>query len=273
MIKTNLPACNTHRQARLKIRRKAMYKKMLLVVLVVLLALPVGAIASELRFGILPRLAEREMREGFTPLADYLSRELGVRVTLVIPKDFDTWRKEAEAGRFDIVYTNPYLYVLLKKAVPETEVIAIASEPGGVGDELKGTIIVRRDSPIRSIADLRGKTIAATDAGSAAAYLVQMKMLNRAGVRKGDVNIIFERRRDPVAQAILDGRAEAGFIRHDDFPRIAAGPEKFRQIAVSDPIPNWPIAISRKMDPVMAKELREAILRPVSYTHLRAHET
>jgi len=90
-----------------------MGKKILLFVLIVLLAIPFSAIATELKFGVLPRLTEKEMREGFTPLAEYLSKELGVKVTLVIPKDFDTWRKEAEARTYDFVYTNPYLYVLL----------------------------------------------------------------------------------------------------------------------------------------------------------------
>lgn len=237
-----------------------MGKKMLLTILVLLLALPFGAIASELKFGILPRLTEKEMREGFTPLAEHLSKELGVKVALVIPKDFDTWRKEAEAREYDFVYTNPYLYVLLKKAVPETEVLAISSEPE-IGDDIKGTIIVKKDSPIKSIADLKGKTIAATDPGSAGAYLVQMKMLSKAGLKKDDVKVIFEKKRDPVAEAILAGKAEAGFVRDDDVEKLKAGPEKFRKIAVSDPIPNWPIAISKKMDTAMAKKLKDAVLK------------
>lgn len=235
-------------------------KKVLLFLLVLLLALPFWAIASELKFGVLPRLTEKEMKEGFTPLAEYLSKELGVKVTLVIPKDFDTWRKEAEARQYDIVYTNPYLYVLLKKAVPETEVIAIASEPE-IGDDIKGTIIVKKDSPIKSITDLKGKTIAATDPGSAGAYLVQMMMLNKAGIKKEDVKVIFEKKRDPVAEAILAGKAEAGFVRDDDVEKLKAGPEKFRKIAVSGPIPNWPIAISKKIDPAMAKKIKDAILK------------
>lgn len=237
-----------------------MCKKLLLVVLIALLTLPLSAVAADLKFGILPRLAEKEMRDGFTPLAGYLSKELGMNVTLVIPKDFDTWRKEADARTYDFVYTNPYLYVLLKKAVPETEVLAISSEPE-VGDDIKGTIIVKKDSPIKSIAELKGKTVAATDPGSAGAYLVQMKMLSKAGLKKDDVKVIFEKKRDPVADAILAGKAEAGFVRDDDVEKLKAGGDKFRKIAVSDPIPNWPIAISKKMDPATAKKLKDAILK------------
>ncbi len=235
-------------------------KKMLLVVLIALLALPFGAIAAELKFGVLPRLSEKEMRDGFTPLAEHLSKELGVKVVLVIPKDFDTWRKEAEAKAYDFVYTNPYLYVLLKKAVPETEPLVIASEPE-IGDDIKGTIIVKKDSPIKSITELKGKTIAATDPGSAGAYLVQMKMLSKAGLKKGDVKVIFEKKRDPVADAMLAGKAEAGFVRDDDVEKLKAGGEKFRKVAVSDPIPNWPIAISKKMDPAIAKKLKDTLLK------------
>lgn len=237
-----------------------MRSRILFVLFALLFAMPLLAMAKELKFGVLPRLTEKEMREGFTPLADYLSKELGVKVTLVIPKDFDTWRKEAEARQYDIVYTNPYLYVLLKKAVPETEVIAIASEPE-IGDDIKGTIIVKKDSPIKSIADLKGKTIAATDPGSAGAYLVQMVMLKKAGLKKEDVKVIFEKKRDPVAEAVLSGKADAGFVRDDDVEKLKAGPEKFRKLAVSDPIPNWPIAIAKKMDSAMAKKIKDAILK------------
>ncbi len=237
-----------------------MSKKLLLIALVVLLVFPFNAIAKELKFGVLPRLTEKEMREGFTPLADYLSKELGVKVVLVIPKDFDTWRKEAEARQYDFVYTNPYLYVLLKKAVPETEPLVIASEPE-IGDDIKGTIIVKKESPIKTIADLKGKTIAATDPGSAGAYLVQMMMLAKAGIKKDDVKIIFEKKRDPVAEAVLTGKADAGFVRDDDVEKLKVGAGKFRKLAVSDPIPNWPIAISKKMDPELAKKLRDALIK------------
>jgi phosphonate transport system substrate-binding protein len=88
-----------------------------------------------------------------------------------------------------------------------------------------------------------------------------MKMLSKAGLKKDDVKVIFEKKRDPVADAILAGKAEAGFVRDDDVEKLKAGGDKFRKIAVSDPIPNWPIAISKKMDPATAKKLKDAILK------------
>ncbi len=237
-----------------------MKKKALVFLILVMALLPGMSLASEIKFGLLPRLAEKEMLEGFTPLANYLEKEAGVKVTLVIPKDFDTWTKDARAGAYDIAYTNPFLYVLVKKAVKDADPLIIASEPE-IGKELFGTIIVKKESPIKSITDLKGKTIAATDPGSAGAYLVQMLMLQKAGLKKEDVNLIFEKRRDPVAQAVLDGKAEAGFVRDDDVEKLKAGADKFRKLAVSDAIPNWPIFIAKQMDPALASKIKSALLK------------
>ncbi len=234
--------------------------KFLLVVLAVLLVLPYSAFAAELKFGLLPRLTEKEMVEGFTPLAKYLEKELGVKVTLIIPKDFDTWKKEAKEGKYDIAYTNPYLYVVIKKDVKDAMPLAIASEPES-GRKFEGTIIVKKESPIKTIAELKGKTIAATDPGSAGAYLVQMLMLQKAGIKKDDVKIIFEKKRDPVADAVLAGKADAGFVRDDDVEKLKAGAGKFRKLGVSDPIPNWPVMTAKKMDPAMAGKIKAALLK------------
>lgn len=237
-----------------------MKKSLLVLLLLAVLVVPFDSFAAELKFGLLPRLTEKEMVEGFTPLAKYLEKELGLKVTLVIPKDFDTWTKDAKAGVYDIAYTNPFQYVIVKKAVKDAVPIVIASEPE-IGKELFGTIIVKKDSPVKSIADLKGKTVAATDPGSAGAYLVQMLMLQKAGLKKDDVKLIFEKKRDPVADAILAGKAEAGFVRDDDVEKLKAGADKFRKLAKSDPIPNWVIFSAKKMDPAMASKLKAALTK------------
>lgn len=222
--------------------------------------LPLISFAAELKLGLLPRLSEKEMIDGFTPLAQYLEKELGVKVKLIVPKDFDTWTNEAKAGAYDIAYTNPYLYVVVKKALKDAQPIGIASEPE-IGTKLYGTIIVKKESPIKSIAELKGKTIAATDPGSAGAYLVQMLMLQKAKLKKDDVKIIFEKKRDPVAEAVLAGKADAGFLRDDDVEKLKVGGDKFRRLGKSDPIPNWVIFTAKKMDPAMATKIKNAILK------------
>lgn len=75
------------------------------------------------------------------------------------------------------------------------------------------------------------------------------------------MKIIFEKKRDPVADAVLAGKADAGFIRDDDVEKLKAGADKFRKLGVSDPIPNWTILIAKKMDPAMAKKIKDVLLK------------
>jgi phosphonate transport system substrate-binding protein len=86
-------------------------------------------------------------------------------------------------------------------------------------------------------------------------------MLQKQGVKKDDMTALFKKKRDPVADAVLSGEAAAGGIRDDDFDKLKAGPAKFRKLEVSEPIPNWPILITKKMDPAMAAKIKAALVK------------
>src|SRR3990170_910548 len=57
--------------------------------------------SAEIKFGVLPRLSAVEMHAMFSPLADYLSKEVGEKVTLVVPKDFDAYKAMVKDGQID----------------------------------------------------------------------------------------------------------------------------------------------------------------------------
>ncbi len=184
-------------------------KRLLCVVMFLLLIMPAMGMASEIKFGLLPRLPEKQLREMFTPLVKYLGKETGMKVTLVIPKDFDTYTKQAIAGDFDIGFTNPNIYITVKKAVPEVEPLALASEPK-TGTKLKGVFIVVKESPIKSIKELKGKKVSFVGKGSAAGYVAQMLELEKVGIKKEDITITFAGKPPKVGEAVRDGLADAG---------------------------------------------------------------
>lgn len=126
-------------------------KRVLMIFLLLFLIMPAMGSAAEIKFGLLPQLPEKQMREMYALLAEYLEKETGMKVTLVIPRDFDTYTKQAIAGDFDIGYTNPNIYILVKRDVPQAEPLA------GLPKNLTGVFIVAEDSKIKSIKELKGK--------------------------------------------------------------------------------------------------------------------
>ncbi|MEK6691302.1 MAG: phosphate/phosphite/phosphonate ABC transporter substrate-binding protein [Nitrospirota bacterium] len=246
-------------------------RKILMVCLFLILVMaPAMGIAAEIKFGLLPRLPEKQLIEMFTPLAKYLEKETGMKVTLVIPKDFDTYTKQAIAGDFDIGFTNPNIYITVKKASPQVEPLALASEPGP-GTKLVGVFITLADSPIKSIKELKGKKISFVDVGSAAGYVAQMLELEKAGIKKDDIKIEFAGKPPKVGEAVRDGKADAGGMPEPVFKRL---PFEYmlKVIGKTAPLPNWPMHTTKKTDKAVAAKVKEALLKlkPLTATAERA---
>lgn len=224
-----------------------------------LFALPAQGVAAEIKLGLLPRLPEKELIDMFTPLAKHIEKETASKVTVVIPKDFDAYTKQAIAGDFDIGFTNPLIYAQIKKAVPQAEPLALASEPG-VGTKLKGVFIVVKESPIKSVKELKGKKISFVDPGSAAGYVAQMLEMKKVGIKKDDVSIAFAGKPPKVGEAVRDGKADAGGMPESVFKRL---PFEFmlRVVGRTVDLPNWPVHTTKKTEKAVAEKVRGALLK------------
>ncbi len=222
-----------------------------------------GAAAAEIKFGILPRLSAVEMTTMFDPLADYLSKETGEKVTLVIPKDFSAFKDAVKAGQVDIAFANPIIYVELKKDT--------GLEPLGLSSELKsgtrfrGIMVARKDSGIEKLQDLKGKRLIFVDKDSAAGYIFQMLLLSKAGmdVQKDFTLLPFAKKHDNVMMAVFNKAADAGGIREDDFDKMKDKVDlsQLKIIGYSDYFPNWPLFATPKLGKVAEAKIKAALLK------------
>lgn len=236
------------------LRKEGKMRRFLTIFLFLLLMVPATGVASEIKFGLLPRLPEKELLEMFTPLAQYLEKETGMKVTLVIPKDFDTYTKQAIAGDFDIGFTNPNIYIDIKKGVPQVEPLAV------VTGKLKGVFIVAEDSPIKSIKELKGKKVSFVDTGSAAGYVAQMLELQKVGIKKEDITITFAGKPPKVAVAVRDGKADAGGMPEGVFKKLPFV-DMMRVIGKTIDLPNWPVHTTKKTDKNVSTKVKDALLK------------
>lgn len=222
-----------------------------------------GTASAEIKFGILPRLSAVEMTQMFSPLADYLTKETGEKVTLVIPKDFDAFHNLVKAGQVDIAFSNPLVYVELRRAA-NLEPLALSSEPKS-GTRFRGVIIARKDSGIEKIQDLKGKKLIFVDKDSAAGYIFQMLLLSRAGldVKKDFVQLPFAKKHDNVTMAVFNKAADAGGIREDDLDKMKDKVDlsQLKIVGYTDYFPNWPVFASPKLNKATTAKIRAALLK------------
>ena len=221
-----------------------------------------GTVRAEIKLGILPRLSAVEMYTMFKPLASYLSQETGEKISIVIPRDFDAFKVAVRSGHLDLGFSNSVIYVKLRKEM-QIEPLAVSAERKGT--RFRGIIVVRKDSDIKTVQDLRGKKLVFVEKESAGGYVFQMMLLKKAGIdtQKDFTLLPFAKKHDNVMMAVFNKAADAGGIREDDFDKMKDKVDlsQMRIIGYSDYFPNWPLFATPKLAKGTEAKIKAALLR------------
>lgn len=230
-----------------------------LLMFAIFLALPVQ---SQVKIGILPRLAPTELTKMFTPFANHLGKQIGQPVELVIPKDFDTFNQMMKDGKFDYAYANPNIYSDARKSIGSAvEPLAVAVEGGS--KTFTGCFLVKKGSPIKKISDFKGKKLIFVDENSAGGYLSQAYTIKQTGLTKKEFTLLpFAKKHTNVALAVQNGSADVGGIRTADFEKIK-GEVNIPDVQIlseSVAMPNWPLFSLPNSKKDITEKIKKAVL-------------
>jgi phosphonate transport system substrate-binding protein len=104
-------------------------------------------------FGVVPQFEQRKLYATWKPVVDELSKQTGLTFNLVTTLKIQDFEKAFMRGEFDFTYVNPYHVIQVHDSQGYIPLVA-DSVP------LRGIIVVRKNSPIQSAAELNGKTVA-----------------------------------------------------------------------------------------------------------------
>src|SRR6266481_8988282 len=116
----------------------------------------------ELVYAVVPAENATGVVDRFTPFVDYLSRELGGKVTLRVANDYAAVIEGQRAGNIHIAYYGPASYAKAFMTGVKTEpFVTTRNNDGAIG--YYSVIYVKADSPFKDIHELKGKTIGFVD--------------------------------------------------------------------------------------------------------------
>jgi len=226
-----------------------------------LLAPPLTYAADPLVIGIFPRRNAAATIKYFTPLANHLEKKLHRKVILKTTRDFSSFWQGVKNQRYDIVHFNQYHYVQSKKQF-NYEVILKNEEFGK--QTIAGAIVVRKDSNINTLADLKGKRIMFGGGPKAmVAYVATTYMLRKAGLKQGDYKEIFAKNPPNACMGTYLRQADAGGI--GDFAlnlpviKKRLKTEQLKILATGEQIPHILWAVKENM-PITSKNKIQSIL-------------
>ena len=132
-------------------------------------------------FATIPEENSSGVTDRYAPFIEYLSKQLGIKVTLRIANDYAALIEGQRAGNIHVGYYGPASFARALVTGVKTEAFAIdVNEDGSKG--YYSVFYVRADSPYQNIADLKGKVLGLVDPNSTSGYNMPLFTLNKMGL-------------------------------------------------------------------------------------------
>lgn len=208
-------------------------------------------------FGVIPRDNPRIMYEKYQPLLDYLSGKTPYTYELVLKKNYEETVNALGNGEMDVALLGPLTYL---EARARYGAIAVLKSRG-IDDSAnyKSVIIKKKESPIRSFSELKGKKVAFASSKSTSGNLLPRYLLAGSGIHLSDLGAYanFDYH-DSVVKAVLKGQYDAGAVRDS----VA---KKYMQlgievIAESEPMPTGPLVVGPGTPYSVIENIRKALM-------------
>jgi len=231
-------------------------------------ATPDGSAGKPLRVILIP--ADGGTEEGtiadFKPLFSAITKESGIHFDVKVAQSYAA-AIEAMANKLaDVAWFGAVSYMQAYEK-GGAELLAVAEKKGDA--VYYSGIFVAKDSNIKSIKDLKGKSMAFGDPSSTSSFNFPVAMLIANGVDPvKDLNKIFitGSHSNSIA-ALANGKVDACACSFTSFGKAVKGgaidPEKFKPLQKSDPIPNPPLA----MHPSLSADLKAKLRKSFSNLH------
>jgi hypothetical protein len=160
-------------------------------------ALAGSPVEEPLRLGVVSFYNPRLMYLKYQPLVDYLTQRTGRRWELTISGSYDATVADLCSGRLAVAYLGPFTYLRAQRACGASPVVQLQTHGQPT---YRAHIMVRVDSPISSVGELRGGP--SLGAPMSTSHRRSEGMLEAAGCerhgRRAAGTTVHERRREPA---------------------------------------------------------------------------
>jgi phosphonate transport system substrate-binding protein len=221
--------------------------------------------ARELRVVFIAYENPDQLLEDVRPVVAYLEGKLGRKVRPFVATDYAGVVEALKNETADVGFMGPLQYLL---AHEQAGAQAILGEVYNGQPWYVARIFVRKDSGIRTLADLRGKTIAFVDPLSSSGYLYPLEAFRRAGLiaKREEAEqffrkIYFAGGDEQALRAVLNKFVDAAGIGQYSFAMLR--PEERDEVTFigeSPRIPSHCVVARKGLDAASVGAIQDALL-------------
>jgi len=226
-----------------------------LILVILLLSLSNHLFAAEKKELLLGSVAmdiPATMHKRLSPLTKYLEQTLDMPVSLKLSPNMGVAINDVAQDKVDIAYLTPVAYLKAHKK-GEAQIVAKTVTKGKASFQLM--IVVKEDSPIKSVGDLVGKSFAFGDKRA----LLQRAAVVGAGVSLEELDsYAFIGHYDNIASAVMHGDFHAGILK--DTMAFKWENKGLRILHASAHLPPYNIAVSKSVSTELKEKIAQAFI-------------
>lgn len=233
---------------------------------------------QELNVQFVPTNNDGSMEAKAKPFAEYLTEKLGRPVNVTLATDYSTIVEAMASGQVDIGIMPPAAYVQARdqgaaKAILTSQLGAYDQETGlpkegELSGTFKGEVLVRADSGLETLEDLKGKRIATLSPNSASGYIYPVAEMKNLGIDPTkDCTLTTVNDIPSEMTAVLNGQQDACFVfegARNVFQGVFPEEDLFETLNVlyltEGDIPNDAIAVQPDMDEELVAQVKDVFL-------------
>jgi phosphonate transport system substrate-binding protein len=228
----------------------------LFLLLILLIGIP-RLVFADLILAVHPYIDSETLIKRFQPLANYLSLKLDRRVVVRVGKDYETHLQAIGRDTVDIAFLGPSIYVKMVEQYQKKPLLTRIEATGK--PTFQGHIIVREDSNLADIKQLKQHFFAFGDKNSTMSTMVPKVMLEQNGIELENLKGYrhFKGHRN-VAMAVLTGDADAGAVKEEVFEQFRS--KGLRSLAKTPAISEHLFVTRSNMDPSLILQIKTIML-------------
>ncbi|MFT8323941.1 phosphate/phosphite/phosphonate ABC transporter substrate-binding protein [Oenococcus sicerae] len=247
---------------------------------VVATTVPIAANAAQpanpktIRVGFVPSSNATTMEARAKPLGKMLSKQLGQKVVVTVSTDYNSIVEALGSDKIDVGFLPPDGYVQAHKQYGAK--VLLQTVRNGVNNDgslqkkmvnwYRALIIVRKDSKVKSVKDLKGKNIAVQDVTSSSGYIFPIYYLQKKGINVvKNSNLVTVKGHDQGVLAVENKQADAAFIFQDARNLVKADvPNVFKDtkiLAETMKIPNDTVTARKMLSKKLDTKIQTAFIK------------
>lgn len=212
---------------------------------------------TQLRFAVTDLSGLSELEQGYEAFRVALEKITQIPVTFYPVPNYSAAAPALLANDLDLAFAGPSEYLLLRARAQAEPLVELTRQ------HYYSMIMVRTDSGIKSLSDLKGKTIAMRTEGSTAGHIFPMKLLIDAGLDPDNDFAINMLNRDAFS-ALMAGEVDAWTDSHDRYVEFVQAPgfadKEITVIKQGDNLPGDVFVANPSLGKTFIEELRSLML-------------